>query len=587
MPFALICAYEQNNICTQNDSINSTPLKITPNRANQENIKENSATSEPPLKHPVAKTNMWRQFNVNVGFSTLPTQINRKANQKGFAFNILIVGASGLGKSTFLNSLFMTDIYNDAYVGPSIRFYRDRTTSPVSSATFELVENNVSLVMSVIDTPGFAESLDNSTCWEPILSEIDRRNAAFMDAELTINRKISGCGAHGRLGVFPEQLIHACFYFIEPTGHGLRLVDLKAMRHLCDKVNLIPLIAKADTMTAEECRDFKSIVKEQFQREGIHTYDFPLSALTAEKARDADEQKSSLSEVRTLRLRQPFAVCSGTQEIQKEDGRKVRCRVYPWGIVETDSLEHNDFRALKTLLMCYHMQVRVVRKQEENTVILLTGDFQSHDICIRNAVNIKQSLGLALISHPYCVATPTQSQLLQHDATLKADSFQDPGVWNPFLLLHLQHSTKAAEMKDLIDVTYTNHYTNYRLNRLTEAMDAAGFSTQDGRDPLTQLEAEKRAHQARLDKLVQEMDTVYVEKVRERENRLKDTERDMSERIEIMRQQLEAEAEDLARERQRFNDERLSWELDNRDYADSILGSYDKLEKIKKRRGLF
>ncbi|KAL7053312.1 hypothetical protein AAHC03_025490 [Spirometra sp. Aus1] len=83
------------------------------------------------------------------------------------------------------------------------------------------------------------------------------------------------------------------------------------------------------------------------------------------------------------------------------------------------------------------------------------------------------------------------------------------------------------------------------------------------------------------------MDTVYVEKVRERENRLKDTERDMSERIEIMRQQLEAEAEDLARERQRFNDERLSWELDNRDYADSILGSYDKLEKIKKRRGLF
>ncbi|BHF80441.1 Septin 4 [Sparganum proliferum] len=485
----------------ENDSINSTPLKITSNRTNQENVKGNCATSELLLKNPAAKTNMWRQSNVNVGFSTLPTQINRKANQKGFAFNILVVGASGLGKSTFLNSLFMTDIYNDTYVGPSIRFYRDRTTSPVSSATFELVENNVSLVMSVIDTPGFAESLDNSTCWEPILSEIDRRNAAFMDAELTINRKISGCGSHGRLGVFPEQLIHACFYFIEPTGHGLRLVDLKAMRHLCDKVNLIPLIAKADTMTAEECRDFKSVVKEQFQREGIHTYDFPLSALTAEKARDADEQQTSLSEVRTLRLRQPFAVCSGTQEIQKEDGRKVRGRVYPWGIVETDSLEHNDFRALKTLLMCYHMQ--------------------------------------------------------------------------------------ASHTLDLIDVTYTNHYTNYRLNRLTEAMDAAGFSTQDGRDPLTQLEAEKKAHQARLDKLVQEMDTVYVEKVRERENRLKDTERDMSERIEIMRQQLEAEAEDLARERQRFNDERLSWELDNRDYADSILGSYDKLEKIKKRRGLF
>ncbi|VDL94150.1 unnamed protein product [Schistocephalus solidus] len=124
---------------------------------------------------------------------------------------------------------------------------------------------------------------------------------------------------------------------------------------------------------------------------------------------------------------------------------------------------------------------------------------------------------------------------------------------------------------DLIDVTYTKHYTNYRLTRLTEAMDAAGFSTQDGRDPLTQLEAEKKAHQTRLDKLVEEMDNVYVEKVRERENRLRDTERDMTERIEIMRQQLEAEAEDLAAERQRFNDERLSWELDNRDYADRLV----------------
>ncbi|VDM03660.1 unnamed protein product [Schistocephalus solidus] len=232
----------------EKDATTFSPQKITPSRPNHEvqnspcitrettqNAKGNSATSELPLIKDVVKPNIWKQSNV--GFSTLPTQIYRKANQKGFAFNILIVGASGLGKSTFLNSLFMTDIYNDAYAGPSIRFYRDRTTSSVSSATFELVENNVSLAMTVIDTPGFAESLDNSACWEPILSEIDRRNAAFMDAELTINRKISGCGSHGRLGVFPEQLIHACFYFIEPTGHGLRLVDLKAMRHLCDKVN--------------------------------------------------------------------------------------------------------------------------------------------------------------------------------------------------------------------------------------------------------------------------------------------------------------------------------------------------------------
>ncbi|VDK87948.1 unnamed protein product [Dibothriocephalus latus] len=232
------------------DTTSSNPEapKDSPNRAINEihnssystagvaqNAKENSETGELSSKQSPVKINIWKQSNV--GFSALPTQINRKANQKGFTFNILIVGASGLGKSTFLNSLFMTDIYNDIYAGPSVRFYRDRTTSPVASATFELMENNVSLGMTVIDTPGFAESLDNSACWEPILNEIDRRNAAFMDAELNINRNISGCGSHGRLGVFPEQLVHACFYFIEPTGHGLRMVDLKAMHHLCDKVS--------------------------------------------------------------------------------------------------------------------------------------------------------------------------------------------------------------------------------------------------------------------------------------------------------------------------------------------------------------
>lgn len=44
-------------------------------------------------------------------------------------------------------------------------------------------------------------------------------------------------------------------------------------------------------------------------------------------------------------------------------------------------------------------------------------------------------------------------------------------------------------------------------------MQAANFSLQDGRDPLSQLDSERRAHQMKLDKLVEEMNQVYVEKV--------------------------------------------------------------------------
>ena len=48
-----------------------------------------------------------------------------------------------------------------------------------------------------------------------------------------------------------------CLYFIQPTGHGLKPIDIEFMRRLHDKVNIIPLIAKADTLTPQEQEDFK------------------------------------------------------------------------------------------------------------------------------------------------------------------------------------------------------------------------------------------------------------------------------------------------------------------------------------------
>jgi len=40
----------------------------------------------------------------------------------------------------------------------------------------------------------------------------------------------------------------------------LKPLDVEVMKQLHHKVNIIPLIAKADTMTADECRDFKKTV---------------------------------------------------------------------------------------------------------------------------------------------------------------------------------------------------------------------------------------------------------------------------------------------------------------------------------------
>jgi len=50
----------------------------------------------------------------------------------------------------------------------------------------------------------------------------------------------------------------------------------------------------------------------------------------------------------------PFAV-SGSTTYFEAKGRKVRGRVYPWGVVEIENPEHSDFIKLRNMLIT-HMQ---------------------------------------------------------------------------------------------------------------------------------------------------------------------------------------------------------------------------------------
>ena len=57
-----------------------------------------------------------------------------------------------------------------------------------------------------------------------------------------------------------------------------------------------------------------------------------------------------------LSLRQsiPFAVC-GANAMVEVAGKKVRGRLYPWGVVEVENPEHCDFVKLRSMLIT-HMQ---------------------------------------------------------------------------------------------------------------------------------------------------------------------------------------------------------------------------------------
>lgn len=181
-----------------------------------------------------------------VGFSYLPNQIHRKTVKKGFEFTLMVVGEFGLGKSTLVNSMFLTDIYSPEYPGPSKRTAK---TVEVEQTRVMLKEKSVNLHLSIVDTPGYGTAVDNTNCWQPIVNFIESRYEEYLNAETRVHR------TH-----IQDNRVHCCLYFIAPSGHSLKPLDIQFMLHLHDKVNIIPVIAKADTFTPEELAVFKKNV---------------------------------------------------------------------------------------------------------------------------------------------------------------------------------------------------------------------------------------------------------------------------------------------------------------------------------------
>ena len=137
-----------------------------------------------PKPEAVIKKSPPRQLDGYVGFANLPNQVYRKSVKKGFEFTLMVVGETGLGKSTLMNSMFLTDIYSPSYPGPSQRL---KKTVSVETSKVMLKEGGVNLTLTIVDTPGFGDAVDNSDCWSPVLSYVESQYEAFLEAETKVD----------------------------------------------------------------------------------------------------------------------------------------------------------------------------------------------------------------------------------------------------------------------------------------------------------------------------------------------------------------------------------------------------------------
>ncbi|KAI8140454.1 Septin-domain-containing protein [Fennellomyces sp. T-0311] len=259
----------------------------------------------------------------------LPRQKHLRTKRKPYQLNIMVVGETGLGKSTFMNTLFNTDL-NDTSI-PKVP--QDTKTVDITPVHFELEEEGVKLNLCLIDTPGFGDRLNRKDDVQPILQYIDAQYAAYYEAERS---------AEFRRGIIDTR-VHACLYFIAPTGHSLKDLDIETLKELSTQLTVIPVIAKGDTLTQEEKTSFKKTILEDLEYHKIPIYP------SAYPDDDREDMEDIVKHI-------PFAVMGSDGVAELSNGQKVRCREYRWGTVEVENPAHCDMVHLRELLInqCLH-----------------------------------------------------------------------------------------------------------------------------------------------------------------------------------------------------------------------------------------
>ena len=266
--------------------------------------------------------------------------------KKSLNFTVMVIGQSGTGRSTFINSLC-----DQLIVEPSstVKLYSpEELGNPerelqLRKSTVELEdEDGVRINLNLIDTPGFGDSINNDVSFQVIKDYIKYQFDEILIEESKLRRNPR----------FKDNRVHVCLYFIVPTGHGLREIDIRVIRSLGSFVNILPCISKSDSLTIDELKLNKRLIKEDISHYNLPVFDFTNSYFNMEDTLGDESVELNKYLQKTL----PFAIMGSNATVEdKETGELKRVRKYPWGAVDIFDNEISDVLTLKTTLLVTHL----------------------------------------------------------------------------------------------------------------------------------------------------------------------------------------------------------------------------------------
>lgn len=251
----------------------------------------------------------------------------------------MIIGESGSGRSTFINTLCDEGIVESS---GSRNGYAMEELS-LRKSNVELEDNEgVKINLNIIDTPGFGNSIDNEKSFKVIKDYIKYQFDEILIEESRLRRNPR----------FKDGRIHCCLYFITSTGHGLREIDVELMKELGDYVNIIPCLSKCDSLTVDEVKLNKRLINEDIEHYRLPIFDFNNEYFTYDDGLDDETMELN----RYLQKSIPFAVMGSNNTVRDAvSGETKRVRKYAWGTIDVFDNAVSDVSTLKTTLLATHL----------------------------------------------------------------------------------------------------------------------------------------------------------------------------------------------------------------------------------------